>query len=247
MSSAAVDHRIPQRSPFDAPAPHRRRSKALAVALSLAAAVHVGLGAYLWKARFEPQYREFAEDVTDVQLVRPLPPPPPPPPPKLEPPPPPKPRTPPRVQPRPPKAVAPPAVAPLPVPPVVRRVELPAPPVITIRPPAPPAQRPAPPPPNPGITNPDWLRRPTGAEIARYYPERAARRGIEGRAVIGCRVSASGRLEQCTVRAETPSDEDFGAAALKMSRHFKMRPMTRDGVPVSGGTIRIPIRFALPD
>ncbi|WP_156467093.1 energy transducer TonB, partial [Phenylobacterium sp. CCH9-H3] len=90
-------------------------------------------------------------------------------------------------------------------------------------------------------------RRPTGEEVARYYPERAARRGVEGRAVIGCRVAASGRLEACAVVTETPDGEGFGSAALKMSRHFKLRPMTRDGVPVSGGTIRIPIRFNLPD
>lgn len=83
--------------------------------------------------------------------------------------------------------------------------------------------------------------------MARYYPSRAARRDIEGRAVIGCHVTADGRLTRCSVDAESPSGEGFGEAALKMSRHFKMRPMTRDGVPVSGGVIRIPIRFALPD
>jgi protein TonB len=33
---------------------------------------------------------------------------------------------------------------------------------------------------------------------------------------------------------------------MRMSRLFKMRPMTKDGSPVSGGTVRIPIVFRLP-
>ena len=38
----------------------------------------------------------------------------------------------------------------------------------------------------------------------------------------------------------------FGDAAMKMSKLFKMRPQTKDGQPVDGGTVRIPIRFTLP-
>jgi periplasmic protein TonB len=47
------------------------------------------------------------------------------------------------------------------------------------------------------------------------------------------------------VAGETPEDHGFGEAALKMSRLLRMKPMTRDGVAVSGGVIHIPIRFAL--
>lgn len=243
MTAAVVDVR---RSPFDDTAPATRLSPTLAGALAVALAVHVGLGAYLWKARFEPQYRSFAEDpVTRVELIKPVPPPPPRPPKTELPPPPPPP--PPRVQPRPPKAtLSPPTVPPLPVPPVIQRLEVRPPPAIQLAPPPKPAPPPPPPAP-PVVTNPDWLRRPTGAEVARYYPERAARRGVEGRAVIHCRVTAAGQLTGCQVTAEDPDDEAFGAAALKMSRHFKLRPMTRDGEPVSGGQITIPIRFQLPE
>jgi protein TonB len=38
----------------------------------------------------------------------------------------------------------------------------------------------------------------------------------------------------------------FGDAALGLSSLFHMRPMTKDGRPVSGGTVRIPIMFRLP-
>lgn len=230
------------RSPLDEP-PRRPPSRALVAALGLAVLVHAGLAAYLWKARFDPHYRQAPDDaVTEVQLVTPAPPPPPPPPKAKTPP---KRPPPPRVQPRPPKAAVAAPIPPLPIPPVPKPVEVTRPPVIRIAPRAPPAPKPAPPPPI--ITRPDWLERPTAAQFTRYYPDRAARRGVQGRAEIACRVTAGGRLEACAVASERPDGEGFGAAAVKMSRHFKMRPMTRDGVPVAGGTIRIPIRFALPD
>ena len=96
------------------------------------------------------------------------------------------------------------------------------------------------------IQNPDWLRRPSAAEVARYYPERAQRMGVEGRVTIACTVDAKGGLQACQVVSESPQDQDFGEAALRMSRLFRMRPMTKDGVPVSGASLRIPIRFVLP-
>ena len=105
----------------------------------------------------------------------------------------------------------------------------------------------APPPMRPSvITNPDWLRRPTGEDVARYYPEKAQRDEMEGRATVSCNVTAGGTLSDCRVIDESPADYGFGLAALKLSSLFLMRPQTKDGVPVSGGTVRIPIRFVLP-
>jgi protein TonB len=69
---------------------------------------------------------------------------------------------------------------------------------------------------------------------------------VEGHASISCTVNAHGTLENCSVTNESPSDQGFGDAAMRMSKLFKMRPMTKDGAPVDGGKITIPIAFRLP-
>lgn len=96
------------------------------------------------------------------------------------------------------------------------------------------------------ITNPDWVRRPTGEDLARFYPKAAANLGLGGSATISCAVTELGALDECSVAAEQPTGAGFGEAAIALSSTFKMRPQTRDGVPVRGGTVRIPIRFMMP-
>jgi TonB family protein len=96
------------------------------------------------------------------------------------------------------------------------------------------------------VTNPDWARRPTGEEVAGYYPVAAMRDGLEGQATIQCVVTRTGMLEQCMILSEAPPGAGFGQAAVAMTALFRMKPKTVDGEAIDGGTVRLPIRFSLP-
>src|SRR5262249_42405562 len=95
------------------------------------------------------------------------------------------------------------------------------------------------------ITNPDWLRRPNGDDMATYYPPRASDLGKEGRVMIKCTVSERGTVENCSVVSEDPEGLGFGGAALRLSKLFKMKPKTSDGQSVGGAEVSIPIAFKL--
>ncbi len=95
------------------------------------------------------------------------------------------------------------------------------------------------------IGNPRWLSRPNAEQMARYYPTRALAEGVEGRAVIRCRVTAAGEMTACSTVSEAPAGYRFGDAGQKLSRYFKISPRTVDGKPVEGAEVDIPIGFKL--
>jgi TonB family protein len=86
----------------------------------------------------------------------------------------------------------------------------------------------------------EWFGPPdAGDDLSHYYPHRAQRLGIPGRAVLDCRAFADGHLDDCAVASESPPDQGFGHAAVLMARKFKVKPGP-------GGRLVIPIDFALP-
>jgi TonB family protein len=96
------------------------------------------------------------------------------------------------------------------------------------------------------IVQPDWLQKPTGDDLARFYPAEAAKAELGGDAVLDCGVGLDGHLQNCAVRRESPQGAGFGKAALDLSPSFQMSPITLDGQPAAGGRVVIPIRFMVP-
>lgn len=97
----------------------------------------------------------------------------------------------------------------------------------------------------PVVTNPDWRRQPTPAEVQSRYPSKAGKDWVEGDVVMRCVVLTTGRLGECAIQSESPADYGFGEAALSLTRLIEMRPRTIDGV-AEESNVDIPLAFRLP-
>lgn len=96
----------------------------------------------------------------------------------------------------------------------------------------------------PRITRPEWASRPNGDQLYGALSHSARNDDIAGWTVLKCFVDEKGRLRDCRVIAEGPANYDFGKSGLKLMTFFRLKPATKDGVAIPGGTILIPIAFA---
>jgi len=90
-----------------------------------------------------------------------------------------------------------------------------------------------------------WKSLPVGNDIARFYPDGAQQRSLNGAVLLGCNVEADGHLSGCNVYVEQPRGAEFGKAALAMSGLFQLEPGTFEhSLPVPN-RIAIPLSFNL--
>ncbi|HWA22374.1 MAG TPA: hypothetical protein VG735_08280 [Caulobacterales bacterium] len=83
---------------------------------------------------------------------------------------------------------------------------------------------------------------PTGKDFDRLYPPRALGEGLSGTTVMCCKLLPD-RTYNCTLAYESPAGYGFGAAALEMSKKFRMTPESYE--MFKGEVVRTPITFLL--
>lgn len=84
-----------------------------------------------------------------------------------------------------------------------------------------------------------------GANPQPRYPYSARRRGEQGQVVLRVEVAADGRAQAVEIATSSGSHR-LDAAAVQTVEHWRFRPATAGGEPVSG-TVDVPITFRLED
>ena len=91
-----------------------------------------------------------------------------------------------------------------------------------------------------------WTERPTAKDLANHYPTQAMLEGVDGRAVVLCRVTQAFTLTACAVVEEEPYGYAFGIAVQFLMDKFKLSPMGKDGTAiVPGDVVPAAIRFVV--
>jgi hypothetical protein len=96
------------------------------------------------------------------------------------------------------------------------------------------------------VARPEWTMLPTPAQFQAAFPEAASKAGVlKAKAVMSCTVTEQGGLTGCQAVSEDPAGYGFVAATLPLAGAFRLKTWTTDGLPVVGGTVRVPIRYDL--
>jgi len=101
---------------------------------------------------------------------------------------------------------------------------------------------------SPVIGRTDWLAFPTLDDFTAVVPGAArAAKIYKARVVMLCGVTAEGALATCKVQTEDPAGLGYGASAVALAPFFRVAVWTPEGLPVIGGSVRVPLRFDLED
>jgi len=96
------------------------------------------------------------------------------------------------------------------------------------------------------VVDPEWLQSADPRMAGKLFPDEAAKAGYKtGVAVVDCALTHEGRLTGCSVSSENPAGLGFGAAALAITAVMIINPWTKQGDPVDGARLRMPIRVNL--
>lgn len=93
-----------------------------------------------------------------------------------------------------------------------------------------------------GFVPPSWFNSPHDADLAAHFPFRARHARVSGRVELSCLIQLDTRLV-CSVAAEDPEGYGFGDAAVRVSETWRINPATRDGVPIEGVRLGLPLRL----
>ncbi|GAA3719045.1 hypothetical protein GCM10022268_29120 [Sphingomonas cynarae] len=90
-----------------------------------------------------------------------------------------------------------------------------------------------------------WISIPSPRQFEAHWPERARRNRVSGRVMLSCIVPRPGPPRRCRVVSEYPRNLGFGASAMRLSRLFRIQPVTR-GAEVQNLPVIVPITFDVP-
>ncbi len=98
----------------------------------------------------------------------------------------------------------------------------------------------------PEFGRPEWVAKPTPADLTDAYPVSAFETGKGATVTMICRATVMGDLDRCEVVSDTAPEAGLSKPSLKLTRLYKMKPIGPDGAPVVGRLVRIPIVWTAP-
>lgn len=100
--------------------------------------------------------------------------------------------------------------------------------------------------PEPEFGKPEWVAKPTAADLNDAYPVSAYETGKGGTVTLICRATAMGDLDRCEVVGDSNPGAGFAKPSLKLTKLYKMKAIGPDGAPVTGRLVRIPVVWKAP-